>query len=95
MYRIPSDMRAELDRESQAIDSEKATAERMASELEGLGREMKQAESHLDRTSQSDVDEFNRKVDAYNSLLERVRAQNRLVNQLVDSYNEKLRKYGR
>jgi len=34
-------------------------------------------------------------VDAYNGLLERVRSQNRLVNQLVESYNEKLRKHGR
>ena len=31
LYRIPSDMKAELDRENQAIDTEKATAERMAS----------------------------------------------------------------
>ena len=61
-------MNAELDRDSQVIDSEKATAERMAGQLESLGREIKQKELHLDQTSQSDVDEFNRKVDAYNSL---------------------------
>ena len=67
----------------------------MAGQLESLGREIKQKELHLDQTSQSDVDEFNRKVDAYNGLLERVRAQNRLVNQMVDSYNEKLRNNGR
>jgi hypothetical protein len=94
-YRIPSEMRAELDRESQAIDTAKATAERMATQLESLGRELKQKESYLDRTSQFEVDDFNRKVDAYNNLLERVRAQNRLVNQLVESYNEKLRQHGR
>ena len=88
-------MNAELDRDSQVIDSEKATAERMAGQLESLGREIKQKELHLDQTSQSDVDEFNRKVDAYNSLLERVRTQNRLVNELVDRYNEKLQNNGR
>jgi hypothetical protein len=91
VYRVPSNIMAELDRDSQVIDSERATAERMAEQLEGLEREIKQKEAHLDQTSQSDVDEFNRKVTAYNSLLERVRAQNLLVNQLIKSYNEKLR----
>lgn len=67
----------------------------MESQLERLGRELKRAEAYLDRTSEWEVDDFNRKVNAYNSLLERVRAQNRRVNQLVDSYNEKLRRYGR
>lgn len=88
-------MKGELDRESQAIDMEKATAERMASLLERLGRELEREEAYLDRTSEWQVDDFNRKVNAYNSLLERVRAQNRRVNQLVDSYNEKLRRHGR
>lgn len=95
VYRIPNAKRAELDRESQAIDTAKATAERMAKQLESLGWELKQTESYLDRTSQFEVDDFNRKVDAYNNLLERVRAQDRLVNQLVESYNEKLRQHGR
>ena len=46
-------MSAELDRDSQAIDTEKAKAERMAGQLESLGREIKQKELHLDQTSQS------------------------------------------
>ena len=77
------------------MDGEKATAERMEGQLESLGREIKQKELHLDLTSQSDVDEFNRKVHTYNGLVERVRAQNRLVNQLVESYNAKLQNNGR
>ena len=95
VYRVPRYMNAELDRDSQAIDAEKAKAERMAGQLESLGREIKQKELHLDQTSQPDIDEFNRKVDAYNGLVERARAQNRLVNKMVDSYNEKLRNNGR
>ena len=66
----------------------------MARQLASLGREIKQKELHLDQTSQPDVDEFNRKVDAYNGLVGRVRAQNRLVNKMVDSYNEELRNNG-
>ena len=95
VYRIPSYTEAELDRDSQVIDREKAKAEQMASQLENLGREIKQKQLYLNRESQLDIDEFNNKVDTYNGLLERARAQNRLVNQLVESYNEKLRKYGR
>ena len=95
VYRIPSNMEAELDRDSRLIDSEKTKAEQMASQLENLGREIDRERSFVGPRRQSDVDEFNRKVDTYNGLLERARAQNRLVNQLVERYNEKLRKYGR
>jgi hypothetical protein len=86
-------MKAELERDRQGIDSEKAKAERMATRLENLSQEIERERLLLDRTNQFDVDEFNRKVDAHNDLLEKARAQDRLVNQLVDSYNEKLRKY--
>jgi hypothetical protein len=34
-------------------------------------------------------------VDSYNTLLEAAKAQDRVVNQLIDSYNAKLRSYGR
>ncbi len=88
-------MQAELDRDSRLIDSEKAKAEQMASQLENLGREIEHERSFVGPRRQSNVDEFNRKIDTYNGLLERVRAQNRLVNQLVESYNEKLRQHGR
>ncbi|MCX7428994.1 MAG: hypothetical protein NTW96_25630 [Planctomycetia bacterium] len=95
VYRVPSYAKAELDRDSQAIDREKATAERMAGQLKSLGREIEQNELYLDRASQFNVDQFNRKVDAYNRLLEQVQTQNRVVNQMVERYNQKLQQYGR
>ena len=95
LYRIPSYMKAELDRESRAIDAEKATAERLASQVERLGRELERAEPYLDRSSEWDVNDFNKKVAAYNTLLARMNAQNRRVNQLIDRYNEKLQRYAR
>ena len=95
VYRIPSYIKTELDRDSQVIDREKAKAEQMASQLENLEREIEQKQLYLNQESQSDIDEYNNKVDTYNGLLERVRAQNHLVNQLVESYNKKLRKHGR
>ena len=94
-YRVPSYATAELERDSKAIDDEKAKAERMATQLETLGREIERAKLNLDRTSQFTIDQFNAKVDSYNALLEKARAQDRLVNQMVENYNAKLRKYGR
>ena len=41
------------------------------------------------------MDAFNRKVNRYNSMLEQAKEQNRLVNQMVDNYNAKLRRSGR
>jgi tetratricopeptide (TPR) repeat protein len=95
VYRVPSYVSAELERDSQAIDREKAKAERLASQLDGLSRDIERERLLLDQTSQFAVDEFNRRVNSYNSLLESMRAQQRVVNQMVANYNEQLRKYGR
>jgi tetratricopeptide (TPR) repeat protein len=91
-YRIPSNMNAELERDSQVIDREKAKAERMATELGSLRLEIERDRLTVDRTSQLAIDASNRKVDTYNRLLEEARAQERLVNQLVENYNDKIRK---
>ena len=88
-------MKAELDREGEAIDREKATAAAWGAQLERLGRELERDQAYLNHTSQYAVDQFNRKVDAYNMLLEQVRAQERLVNRMVELYNAKLEQYGR
>jgi tetratricopeptide (TPR) repeat protein len=95
VYRVPSYISAELNRDSQAIESEKAKAERMESQLERLGREIERERLYIDGASQFAVDEFNRKVETYNGLAERVQAQDRIVNQMIDSYNEKLQRHGR
>jgi hypothetical protein len=83
---------AELERDSQVIDREKAKAERMATELGSLRLEIERDRLTVDRTSQLAIDASNRKVDTYNRLLEEARAQERLVNQLVENYNDKIRK---
>jgi len=95
VYRIPSYVSAELEKDSQAIDREKAKAERLANQLDSLSRQIERERLLLDRTSQFAVNEFNSKVNTYNALLETTRAQGRVVNQMVANYNEKLRKYGR
>ena len=85
----------ELDSDTSAIDREKAAAEQMAIQLKNLKQEIDHKQLFLNQESQSDIDRYNSKVDTYNNLLERTRSQNRLVNQLVENYNNKLRQYGR
>jgi hypothetical protein len=86
---------AELAIERQRIDTEKAKADQMEGRLDGLSREIERERLVLDRTSRFEIDAFNRKVENYNDLLGQLREQERLVNQLIDSYNEKVRKQRR
>ncbi|HEY4416723.1 MAG TPA: tetratricopeptide repeat protein [Verrucomicrobiae bacterium] len=93
-YMVPSYMTNWLEQDSEVIDREKAADERMTAQLDALDRDIKQSTFVLDRASQPAVDAFNVKVDTYNSLLEKERKQNLLVNQLVDKYNAKLKTFG-
>jgi septal ring factor EnvC (AmiA/AmiB activator) len=87
--------KAEMDRESQMIEGEKAEADRLEGEIKTLNEDIARRRATLDRTNELAVDEFNRKVDDYNRLLEQLRAKERRVNQMVESYNEKLRQLRR
>jgi len=84
-------LKAQLDTDKQAIDTEKAKLAQMESELDRLSRDIDRDRLGLDQTNQLAIDNFNRKVDAHNRLLDRVKDQERFVNQLVGAYNEKLR----
>lgn len=95
VYRVPTYTTAEFDRDKRAIEVEKAAANRLANQVEALNREIERDRLSLNQTSEFAVDEFNRKVQSYNTLIEKLRTQERLVNTLVESYNAKLRKYGR
>jgi hypothetical protein len=92
---VPQTRTAELDRDRRAVETAKAEAERYGAQVEALASEIERDRTHLSRGSQFAVDDFNRKVNRYNTLLEQQRARDRSVNQLVDDYNAKLRRYGR
>ena len=95
VYRVPTYTTAEFDRDKRAIETEKATADRLANQVEAHNQEIERDRISLDQTSQFAVNEFNSKVQSHNTLIEKLRTQERLVNTLVESYNAKLRKYGR
>ncbi len=86
---------AEMEREHQMIESEKAEMDQLEMEIKTLSQDIERRRTTLDRTSQVAVDKFNRKVDDYNRLLEQVRIKERQVNQMVESYNEKVRQQRR
>jgi len=91
-YRIPSYRTAELDRDRQAIEAAKSQSQLLDSQLGNLGAEIERDRLYLDHASQYQVDAFNTKVGSYNSLLQQARAQEQVVNQMVDDYNAKLRR---
>ncbi len=95
VYRVPSYISAELDRDRQAIEKEKEQIQLRQSQLETLQREIEQEELYLDTSSESEVNKFNRKVEEYNALVEKTRSQTLKMNHMVDGYNEKLEKHGR
>jgi len=80
-YRVPSYLSSELSRDRQAVEAQKVL-------LDNLSREIDSERLLLDRTSQWAVDQFNLKVNKYEEM-------RRIYNQMVDNYNEKLRRYGR
>lgn len=94
-YRVPTYITSELDRDSKAIEREKAKAEKLGSEFDTLNRELERERLYLDRTNAWDVDRFNEKIERCNAIVERAKIQQQAVNVLVDNYNQKLRTYGR
>ncbi|MEI9898155.1 MAG: hypothetical protein WDN28_30940 [Chthoniobacter sp.] len=76
-----------LDNAKRTLDAEQAKAEEFENQVTQLNAQVDSARRYLDRSSQVDVDDFNRKVNRYNAALATVRAQNEKTNRAVDSYN--------
>jgi hypothetical protein len=92
-YRIPSYRTAEVNRDSQAVEAAKTQLQRLDWQLKSLREEIEQDRLFLDNASQDRINAFNTKVDHYNSLLQEARSQGQAVDQMVDDYNAKLRRY--
>jgi hypothetical protein len=93
-YRIPKSRSAELARDKSAIESQKSYVTTIQSQLDALGRQIDSKRRYVDNTNQYDVDDFNRLVNRYNSDLETVRTQGRVLSSMIDNYNAKLQRYG-
>ena len=95
MYRVPDYRSAELNRDSREIEQTRAECNRLNLQMENLSQQIEIQRRNLDQTSQFAVDSFNRKVNEYNAFVSKVGTQQRVLNNLVDEYNAKLRRYGR
>jgi hypothetical protein len=71
----------------QAVAAQNSQVADLQSRLQTLARQIDRDRIYLDRTSQSDIDDFNAKVSRYNILRESARAENATANDLIDSYN--------
>lgn len=94
-YQVPNPTSLELNRYWQIIETARTEAALLATQTTILANEIFLERSSLNQRSQLAVDAFNRKVDRYNSMLELARQQDRMLNTMVDGYNEKVRRYGR
>ena len=78
--RVPQSNTAELDRDRQPVEAAQARVAQYSSQIESLASEIERDQASLNRNSQFAMDDFNRKVNRYNSMLEQGRAQDRAVN---------------
>jgi len=90
VYRAPNSERSALDKEEAEIELERRRLDALEAQIETLGREVENARRYADLTSQVAVNEFNRKVERHNALLEEVKAAFAAFNRRVNSYNAKV-----
>ena len=95
VYQVPNSASSDLDREKTAIETDRAVLNQLDDQVDTLGRQIETDRLYLDKTSQSAVDEINAKVDRYNTLSQQAKAATAAFNERVDSYNSKLKTYGR
>ncbi len=73
--------------ERSEIESERSRIEDLENQVEQLGREIESERLYLDRRSQYAVNQFNNKVDRYNTLARQAKAATAAFNQKVENYN--------
>ena len=94
-YRVPSGVSSSLDLEKAGIEADRAALNQLDDQIDALGRQIETDRLYLDKTSQYAVDEFNAKVDRYNTLSRQGKVATAAFNARVDSYNAKLKSYSR
>jgi hypothetical protein len=77
------------------LDSQQRQLAGEKSQLQALGSEIDMKRIYLNTKSQSDVDEFNAKVDAYNNQKQQLQIKLDAFNREVDQYNSELEQVGR
>jgi hypothetical protein len=83
-----------LENERQAIQLERNKLEQATSAIKELRQEIEHEKSALDPSNAGLVSAFNSKVDHYNELLKKAKADEAGFNARVQAYNIQLSSYG-
>ncbi len=94
-YLVPRTHNDELTAERTRIGTERKILEEYTARITLRAREIDRDRATLNRSNKSAVDAFNGAIESYDALISLAKEQERVVNQLVNDYNEKLRRYGR
>jgi hypothetical protein len=84
----------DLEQEHAAIQSEQNRLEEAESKIKLLEKDIGQEKSLLDRSDATRVNEFNKKVEAYNELVAKAQADVTSFNARVEAYKARLAAYG-
>ncbi len=94
VYRVPNTAYYRLLSMSSALGLKKQNLDREEAELNFLAEELDRDRRYLDRSSQSEVDRFNRKVNRLNALNDELQSLVRDYNQDVNAFNAELERVG-
>jgi hypothetical protein len=92
-YYVPAGAAEALDDVKAQIEMQQMQLQNLDDKIKQLGPEIEKDRSTLDTTSQSAMDEFNRKVDRYNALLQEDKDAAAAVDQKINAYNAALKRY--
>lgn len=93
-YRIPRQYTAELARDERELEAQRTVSQYYQAQVTSLRAELEREGRYLDNTNQYSINQYNEKVDKYNSLRATGSIEIDKLNALVDAYNAKLRRYG-
>jgi len=93
-YRVSNSDYHRLLAKKQELDSKERLIELSEKELDSLDDEITRLRRRLDRTSQYQIDSFNRKVDTYNDERQQLQRQIDSFNRSVNAFNDELERVG-
>lgn len=94
VYRVPNSAYYRLLSMSSALGLKKQNMDREGAELTFLAEELDRDRRYLDRSSQYEIDRFNRKVNRLNALNDDLQSLVRDYNQDVNAFNAELERVG-
>jgi hypothetical protein len=93
-YSVPHSDYLRLSRQKEALDQEDVVVTAVQTRLDAEQASLEQQRAYLDRTNQYEIDDFNQKINAFNTKKSQVGRQIATFNGHVDSFNAELARVG-